>query len=70
MSLPKTICDTAKDIIFKMAVNSGDHFRSWVYPRLPKNYDFNPTLEREIEQGMLRGLSAEDISREIYDRHA
>lgn len=69
MSLPEIICQTARNLLFKMAARS-DHFRQWVYPNLPKSYTWNPEVEQEIEQGMLRGLSAEQISKELYSKHS
>ena len=70
MSLAKMICLEARNLIFRKAVNAGDGFRQWVYPRLPKKYEMRTDLDEEIERRMLQGKSAQQIADELYREHS
>lgn len=70
MSLARVICETAEQLVIERATNSGDGFRQWVYPALPRDYTPNSAIASEVDGGMLRGLSALQIAQEIYERHS
>ena len=59
-----------RNILFHSAATGGDGFRQWFYPQLPKNYEINQEVTKEIYNGILQGKSAVEISREIIENHS
>ncbi len=70
LSFPDMICMAAEKLLFNRAATGTDRFRHWYYPGLPADYKVNPNLRSEVERGMLRGLSAQQIADEIYQCHS
>jgi hypothetical protein len=68
--LPSTIPAAAIEILCEKAVHSGDGFRQWLYPNLPKSYEVNPDARKAAEAGMLAGQSAQQIADELYRAHS
>ncbi len=54
------------DKLCMKAVNSGDGFRQWVYPNLPKNYDLNPEMLKDIARFIKEGYCSDEIVHIIY----
>lgn len=46
--MTKTIEEAALNILFGQAVTSGDRFRQWFYPKLPRSYEINPQIVEKI----------------------
>lgn len=68
--LIEIIRDSAVDLIWQKAVHSSDGFRQYVYPSLPKNYDFNPDILAQVDKMISKGKSAQQIADTIYKANA
>jgi len=69
-TLPDIICNEAQSIVAEEATLSGDGFRQWVYPKLPTSYAMNDAVRTEIYAEMIKGKSAVEIGRILYERHS
>jgi len=70
MTNHSTIQDDTLNILFKYATTRGDNFRQWFYPNLPKAYDINPYVWILIDEGITKGLNAQEIADSIYKTNA
>jgi hypothetical protein len=67
--LPAIICNEAlREVLAMVTWERSDKFIRWVYPGALGRV--NEEVGAEIEAGMLRGLSAMQIAREIYTAHS
>ena len=48
--MAKTVEEAALNILFGQAVTSGDGFRQWFYPKLPRSYEINPQIVEKIAE--------------------
>ena len=59
------------NLLWARAANSGDGFRQWFYPKLPKDYTINRQAYAEAEEMVLGGeRDTQKIADRIYSKHA
>jgi hypothetical protein len=70
MTKHSTIQDDTLNILFKYATTRGDNFRQWFYPNLPKAYDINADVWVLMDEGITKGLNAQEVADSIYKTNA
>jgi len=51
------------------AVYSGDGFRQWVYPRLPKSYAVGPEVYRAVRECVAWGMTTNAAAAKLIKDH-
>lgn len=67
LGLMGTIANSTYEILFTEALNGSDNFRIWFYHKMPESYEINPRIPDMIYQGIVKGKSAKQISKDIIE---